>query len=179
MSLIQALTSFEEPFFKKARSSDYVVSLVHPEGVDIIEGWESLEVLCVSQNPRSVSDPIVGERTCLVANSEGEGPLKKIKGTLLDDYMLWHYNQMILICFEAYKVLDQGFSEILKAYGGLKQHRSFVQKFRKFAEKAIVKHRVPIQKGSTWVASIPFGVFAEGICVLYDCHANSESELEK
>ena len=78
-----------------------MVSLVHPERVDIIEGWESFEVLCVSQNLRSISYPTVDEKICMVVDSKVEGSLK-IKEALLDDYMVIYYNHMMLICFEAY-----------------------------------------------------------------------------
>ena len=41
-----------------------------------------------------------------------------------------------------------------------------VMMYSKFAKKAAWKHKVPIPKDSTWVESIPFGVFAEGVSIL-------------
>ena len=118
--------------FKPLVKCDYVVTLVHHDGVDIVEE-EAMEVLCVSQTLRSLSDPAVGERVgervCLIANAEAKGYLK-IKGTVLDDYIVIHYNHMLLICFEAFKILDQVFTDILKATRGFKEHRSFVRRFR-------------------------------------------------
>ena len=115
------------PFFKKARTSDYVVSVVHPEGVDIVDD-ENVEVVCVSQNVRSLSNPEIAERLCIVANLEAEGPSKM--GTLLEDHMYFRHNQMLLICFEAFKILDQGFTEIQRGYGRVQDNRRFVRKFR-------------------------------------------------
>jgi len=111
-----------------AWSTDYVVSLVHSDGVDAVDE-EAVEVFCVSQNPRSLSDPAVGDRVCLIANLEAVGPLK-IKGTTLDDYTVIHYQHMLLVCFEAFKILEQNFTDILKSTGGLKEHETFVRQFR-------------------------------------------------
>lgn len=120
------------PPLKKAKSSsDYVVSLIHPDGEDFIEEADKflIEVFCISQNMRNLSDPAVRERNCLVANPDSESPLK-IKGVILSDFMVIHSNHMMLICFEAHKNLDQGFTEILHAYGGQKQHQKFIKKFK-------------------------------------------------
>jgi len=49
----------------------------------------------------------------------------------------------------------------------------------KFGEKAARKHGIPIPKEKTWLECVPFNVFAEAVCVMYDCQPNSDSEKEK
>ena len=126
--MVVMLETASEPFYKRARSTEYVVSLVHPNGVDMVDE-ESAEVYCVSQNKRKLTDPSVAERVCLIADSEAEGNLR-VKGTSLENYIMTEYNNMYIVCFEAFKLLDQGFTDILKSTGGLKEHETFVKEFR-------------------------------------------------
>ena len=117
------LSDFYRPLPKKLRSSDYAVSIIHPEDdIEIDSSQEyRMEVFAISQTIRKVTDPEVSNRNCVVADSSSVN-LLRVKGSLLRDIEALHLSHMEVVCFEAYKVLEKDFSDILHSLGSMKEH---------------------------------------------------------
>jgi hypothetical protein len=117
----------------KTMSEDWVTTIISSHGIEELSN--DTRVVCLSQNVRKLQDPLVRERDSLLVEDEGSVP-HLWKGTRLsdfvdgvcDEYSVIHF--MIVICYEAFKTLEEDFSTILKSYGKLQRVQKFVHSSR-------------------------------------------------
>ena len=106
-----------------------------------VEG--DLEVVCLSQVPRKLSDPAVGSRDCVLAMGDGDGGVRHWKGTRLSDFIKGVGDEMnrkalkiigddalSVVVYEAYKLLEEDFTAIMQSTLRMKQNASFVKRLR-------------------------------------------------
>jgi hypothetical protein len=148
MEVKRRFTGLEgSPLPKKFASSSFVCDVVHADGDCDVD--EDTAVVCLSQNVRKLSDYQAKGKDCLLANEKVGAHLWK--GVLLMDFMdtvagkVLHEDTRYLVVYEAFKVLEQDFSNILAVYGAMKEYEVLVTNespFRYFVFICVVHYVV-------------------------------------
>jgi hypothetical protein len=105
---------------KKFASSSFVCDVVH------VDCDCDTAVVCLSQNIRKPLDYKAKGKDCLLANEKVGA--HHWKGIPLTDFMdtvagkFLHEDTQYFIVYEAFKVLEQDFSNILVVYGAMKEY---------------------------------------------------------